>query len=143
VNRRHDLLRAYHATDFIVRRPRLTIRVGRRCAMLDRLLTRVNVKEWAFVTAWNPGSRPLSRQANDARHRRLLRHLARWKRSKPDRARTWFAGVGRPRDGLWKPELSVLILGISAVDARRLGARFGQVAIVAGTQGRAARLLLC
>jgi hypothetical protein len=137
------LLCAYRATDFVVFRPRLTIRIGRRCPRLDRLLASQHVGSWAFVTAWNPGSRPLSRKANDMRHRRLLRVLDDWKRQLPDGRRAWLPGVGRPHDETWSPEVSVLVLGMSVADARKFGRRFGQVAVITGSRERAARLTTC
>jgi hypothetical protein len=43
----------------------------------------------------------------------------------------------------WPPEQSLLVVGLSAYDAREIGRRHGQIAIVVGEAGGEARLLRC
>ena len=52
----------------------------------------------------------------------------------------WLPGEGRARSGDWPPEQSFLILGIPVSEARILGRRYGQLAIVVGRLGKKARL---
>ncbi len=63
------LLAAYGRTTFVADTPRgrLSLRVGRRSAELDALLAAHGVATWAYVTAFNPGSRLLPGEANAAR----------------------------------------------------------------------------
>lgn len=52
-------------------------------------------------------------------------------------------GEGCGADASWPPEESILALDIPEHLARDLGRRFGQLAIVVGRRGRAARLVPC
>ncbi len=53
-----------------------------------------------------------------------------------------FEGEGRGSDDKWKPELSLLILGISKENAIKLGKEFEQNAIVYGAKGELPELLI-
>jgi Protein of unknown function (DUF3293)/Phytanoyl-CoA dioxygenase (PhyH) len=88
--------------------------------------------EWAFVTACNPHSKPLSEAENDRRMAELANAVSgRWRH---------YRGHGVGRDGSWR-EPSLLIVGIREPDAVELARRFGQNAIVAGGPGERARLV--
>ncbi|MCW5619562.1 MAG: DUF3293 domain-containing protein [Burkholderiales bacterium] len=104
------------------------VRVGRRCAVLDRLLHRLGVREWLFITAWNPHSRPLPRWRNRARQRALQRALRR-------NVRVLYCGLGVPDDRSWRSEHSVFAGPVAAGRARRLGRQFRQNAVVIGRRG--------
>lgn len=116
----------------------IEIRIGARCPAVDALLAAhaPDAPGWAYITAWNPGSRPLSREDNRARNQALER-LAR------EACAACFTGVGRGEDGAWEPEESFLLVGIDRARALALGARFEQNAIVFGERGAAAELLWC
>src|SRR5581483_1868313 len=72
------LFDAYGRTTFVADTPRgrLSLRVGRHSAELDALLAAHGVATWAYVTAFNPGSRMLPGEANAARQRELERTVA-------------------------------------------------------------------
>jgi hypothetical protein len=110
------------------------IRVGESCLELAVLLTAAGEFEWAFVTACNPGSVPLSDEDNSQRMNRLEQAV---------RQGGWlfYHGHGAGRDGEWPAEPSLLILGISEREALDLARSFGQNAIVAGRLGEPARLV--
>jgi hypothetical protein len=131
-----ELVESYRRTDYVVARPRIRLRIGARSARLARLLERRCLHSWAFVTAWNPGSFPHPRAANRARDRELRRVLQR-------RGLTALRATARPRLAGWMNEAGWLVLGIARGEALALGRRFGQVAVVSGTRGRRARLVLC
>src|SRR5262245_38896458 len=132
-----DLLEAYRKTSFLADTPvgRLRIRVGERCADLDRLLVEAGVRAWTYVTAYNPGSIELSEKVNRERQAQLESEIAR-------AGYTAFAGEGVADDGGWRPEPSLLVLGISREHALRLGQEFGQLAVVYGEFKRPAELLV-
>jgi hypothetical protein len=132
------LFEAYGRTTFVAETPRgrLLLRVGRRSAELDDLLVAHGVATWAYVTAFNPGSRALAAEANAARHRELERVVA-------ARGFTSYPGEGVGDDGRWPPEPSLLVLGIGRADAIQLGQEFGQLAIVYGELGHEAELVAC
>jgi hypothetical protein len=119
---------AYRATDYRVDDSpagSFVLRIGEPSAAAGRLLAIHRQTEWAFVTAWNPGSVRLSDEENTRRMADLeqLVRLHGWR---------YYHGHGVGRDGQWPPEPSLLIIGISAADAVGLGAEYGQNAVVVG-----------
>ncbi len=107
---------------------RFDLRVGRVAPALDRLLHRAGVREWAFVTACDPASRPLPGWRNRYRQARLWQILR--------AARVRLPGVGMPLSQDWAPESGAFVAPASRGRARRLGRQFGQNAVVAGCRGR-------
>jgi hypothetical protein len=130
------LLEVYVETAYDVHLPggTVSLRHGARAPALDALLA-PEATEWAFLTAWNPGSRLLARPENERRQAVLVRSLS-------GRYRL-FHGEGRGDDGAWPPELSVLALGLPLAEALRVGRAWGQVAVLAGRRGEPARVRLC
>jgi hypothetical protein len=137
--RESTLWRAYERTRFCVQDgpKRICFMAGSPNRRLDALLARHGATRWAFITAWNPGSRPLSNAENARRHAEL-------------RAAVHYAGlealdgegVGEdPSLPPWPSEQSLLILNISRGKAISLGRRFDQLAIVVGRRGQASTLV--
>lgn len=113
----------------------IDIRVGSTCPALDDLLVRHGATGWAFITAWNPMSRPLPQEENRARAAQLAAEL---------RGRfVLFDGAGIGDAGDWPPEESLLVLGIDEAEAVAIAIRYRQLAIVAGETGGTARLVRC
>ena len=133
------LIELYERTRYEAHLPAgtLVLRHGERAAALDALLE-PDAPEWAFITAWNPGSRRLSRPENERRQRELVRSLSGRYRLYPG------AGVGEATGReAWPAELSVLVLGIPLGEALSHGREWGQLAILAGARGEHARVILC
>ena len=130
--------RAYETTRFCVEdgARRVCFMAGSRSSKLDALLRRHGADHWAFLTAWNPGSVSLPRNANDTRQRELENQLA-------ADGYTLLRGKGVGKDPEWPAEDSVLVLGIPRRQAVTMGRRFGQLAIVAGRRGSPPRLVPC
>ncbi len=84
----------------------------------------------------NPASRELQSSENRRRNTQLAKEIRK-------AGITLVRGVGVPASREWTPEQSFLVFDLSEGDARRLGARFGQYAVVAGRRGGKARLLRC
>jgi hypothetical protein len=114
----------------------VALRVGESSVVLDRILARHRARRWAFITAWNPGSRRCSAWRNAAHQHQLLQALGR-------RGFRWLPGLGEGDDPRWPPEPSFLILGASVPEAKRLARRFNQYAIVVGKLGGPAVLVWC
>ena len=134
--RRARLRAAYEATDYGVDespRGRFLIRCGSRSADVDALLDAAGADAWAYVTACNPCSVPLSATENGERMTRLAAVVR-------DRGLVHFAGTGTGTGGGWPPEPSLLVLGLAEADAVALGRSFGQLAVVVGRRGGPARL---
>jgi hypothetical protein len=127
---------AYRATSYFVDGPngRFAVRVGRPPAQLDALLAAHGVETWMIITAFNPGSVPTPSIRNEARQRDLETVVA-------ESGRPFFRGEGQGDDGAWAPETSLLVLGVSSGEAVALARDFGQLAVVFGKRGGAARLL--
>jgi hypothetical protein len=136
--RENGLWKAYSATTFVVDGDHgpVPIRVGQRGRRLRRLLETHKARTWAFISAWNPGSRALPAAENAARHDALLNVV---------RAAGFkcLSGRGISSDSAWPPEESLMVFDISEDKAVSLGRRFEQLAVVCGRRDEAARLLSC
>lgn len=130
------LERAYRETTYVVFVPgggAIGLHPGQRSRALDRLLARAGVRSWAFITAWNPGSRPVPAWRNRYRQDRMFHLLL-------TSGCIVLPGAGIPAGDDWAPEESVLACGLPPGTARRVARAFGQNAIVAGRRGRPAEL---
>lgn len=104
----------------------LKLRVGQPHPFLDEMMAFRGLNEYAYLTAWNPGSRPLPEAENRERQERLKAAL---------RGRhPLVEGIATADDGAWREE-SILVLGIPREEALAVGRAFGQVAILVGTRG--------
>jgi len=130
------LLELYEAARYVVHLASgaVTLRHGEFAPALNALLEE-SAPNWAFITAWNPGSRRLSRPENERRQRELIRELS-------GRYRL-FPGAGMDDDNAWPAELSVLALGISQEEAMARGRAWGQLAILFGRRGERASVISC
>jgi hypothetical protein len=88
---------------------------------------------WALITAANPYSQPLSARENQRRDRRLSKHLR-------GLQLPLIPAMGKDPTGVWTPEPSWLILGITRPKAIAIGQKFEQNAIVYGELNQAAEL---
>jgi hypothetical protein len=133
-----DIWRAYASTLFraTVVGHDIRIRVGDVDPNLDDVLDARGATTWAYITAWNPQSRLLTRGENDWNQQSLRADLER-------AGFAVFEGHGEPPDANWEPEASLLVLGIEEADALALGAKYGQLAIVTGRRHCPARLVAC
>jgi hypothetical protein len=130
------LLAAYRATEYRVRLPGggwAAIRIG--APPPAALRTLIDARPWGFITAWNPYSRPLPRDANRLAQRALLAEL----RALPDIAAIR-AGCGAGPDGWREPSLFVSGARTGALDT--LARRYEQNAYVHGHGAAPARLRL-
>jgi dTDP-4-amino-4,6-dideoxy-D-glucose acyltransferase len=134
---REDLAAAYRKTSYVVDAPAaagFAIRIGEPCPTLDELLERTGTSHWAFITACNPRSEPLSVAENAARMERLREMIERG-------GHAFLSGAGVPDEAGWSLEPSFLVLGITEEAAAAIGRLFEQHAILVGKRGAAAALL--
>jgi len=111
------LLNQYTDTDYIISDdPPLLLRVGEQNDDARILMASMGVSTAAFITAWNPGSNPLSDDENDGRQAELLYEIEK-------RRLNYLVGYGERTD--WR-EYSYLILGIAQSDASELAGQFEQ-----------------
>jgi hypothetical protein len=119
-----DLISAYEVTNFLVKaNPAFTLMVGKVCEELKTLFKQNRVESAAFITAWNPYSKTLSSEENEARNDRLENELNL-------RSLKFIEGFGQDPLGQWAGEDSFLVLGISLEASKKLGVQFEQNAIV-------------
>lgn len=130
---RPDLRAAFEATEYRVQPGRrvLVIRIGRPHPGLDRQLRH---RPWAVITPCNPGAQRLDaawnrQRLHDMRHRLEQEGLEHWPAINHD-----------PR-GEWPDEPGWLVVDIDLATAVRLGADWGQLAVVAADPGEPAGLL--
>jgi hypothetical protein len=103
--------------------PGFTLRIGVHSPQLLAPHARLGASTSAFVTAYNPLGRLQSRAENEHAHLRLRTEIQ-------ASGLRCVHGAGFDPSGRWQPEPSLLVVGISLDDARELGARYGQNAIV-------------
>ena len=101
----------------------LILKVGVANAGLAALHKTHSVESSAYVTACNPCSQALDDSANDARQAVLVRELK-------QHSLTYIKGIGQHPTNGWPVEQSFLVVGLSREDAKMLGARYEQNAIV-------------
>ena len=118
-----ELINTYNNTEYKVYNPPMVIKIGFENQELNDLLISANATSWAYITAFNPFSRSLSKEENLKRHEELKVKIASYK---------FFEGEGVGEDKTWEPEISYLVVGISHVEASAIGNFFEQNAIVIG-----------
>jgi hypothetical protein len=128
-----ELIAAYNRTEYHVSGTEIILKIGEHSSMLDILLNQYHQQDWAFITAHNPGSRVLPDEENRLRHEQLREALSLY---------NCLEGEGVGENPPWKPERSLLVIGINRAKAIETGNLFGQNAIVAGRIYLPAELLL-
>ena len=129
---------AYLRTSYWVDTPHgaIRLRVGERNAALDSVLSERSLTTWAFLTAYNPHSNPLSDAENAERQRTFTVQVTGF-------GFQTFTGRGIGDDGNWPAEESLLILGITRETALTLAQTWEQNAFVHGVVGDVPELVWC
>lgn len=120
------LVAAYLATDYCVDHPdgrRLVLRIGQCCELFEAVLKAAGQRDWCIVAAANPRSTVLTDVENSARLERLETAVLQggW---------PCWRGVNLDSGGVWLPEDTLCVLGISPTDGLCLAEEFGQFAVV-------------
>ncbi len=132
----NDLEAAYRATTYRVFLPGgpVDLRLDQANERLRAWLAAEGCSCFAIVTACNPGSRPLSAEANAERQAQLECELL-------DGNYEPYAGENVADDGAWPIEESCFVPELEAADACALAADFGQNAVVCGGDDGVPRLI--
>ncbi|MGF6637029.1 DUF3293 domain-containing protein [Paraburkholderia sp. MM6662-R1] len=101
----------------------MTLIVGKPNPSLAALHEAAHVESSAFITACNSFSRVCDVEVNVRRQEALARELTQL-------GLKFINGVGQHPSGDWPGEPSFLVLGVSLEDAKELGERYDQNAIV-------------
>ena len=125
-----QLWEAYKSTELRGDTPRgeVCIRVDEIHLTLDLLLQDYETREWAYITAFNPGSTVQAVKTNERRHEELIQMT-------DESGHRHFPGRGVGKDPDWEPEESLLIIGLGRDDAISIGWHFGQNTVVCGVLG--------
>ena len=130
------LLEAYEQAIYRLPFAQIDIKVNEPNAKLDTFLMDNNAYSWAFISAYNPASKVLSKEENEQRHQQLLNQLA-------AHSMRYTEAVGMSQRGDWPEERSVLVLDIPLTRAQTIAQQFGQLAIVYGRLKQAPELVVC
>lgn len=115
----------YIKTAYIVFELNFDIRLYGDNTDLHHWLVKNEIKSWAFITAWNPGSKLKSVKKNQAANAQLMSDL------KSLNLNFW-PGIGKALEGDWIPEASYFVVDITEKRAMELALRYGQNAFVFG-----------
>jgi hypothetical protein len=119
----NEIEQAFLETNYIVHlQSDIVLKIGEMAADLVEHLPLL--KNWAFITAWNPLPDILSNAENEQRNEDLQQYLL-------DQGYSIHKGVGISKDQTWSED-SFFIENISLEDARQASAKFGQLAFVFG-----------
>lgn len=131
-----ELEALYKATTYRVFLPGgiCELRIGQPCETLRCWLETGDYKEFAIITAHNPGGQPVAAAQNAERQAELECELIEGNYEP-------YAGENVADDAAWPVEESCFIADIAAEDACALAEDFGQNAIVFGTADGVAQLL--
>ena len=130
-----NYIKAFKDTNYIVNiahNEAITINVGKVYPNLDRAIKPLNT--WAFITAYNPLPKILSDSENTIRNNNLKQDIE-------SLGFQFYTGYGIAKDKSWKEE-SFLIVGIEKQEAKKLGAKYGQLAILIGKVGLKSELII-
>lgn len=132
-----ELFKSYLGTEYVVKNAavNMIIRIGEKNSDLDNLFSNTGECTAAFLTAYNPYSKPLSLEENKGRQAELLVLLEKENYK-------IFRGYGKGKDESWQSEPSFLVLGIDYQRALALARRFEQNAFVYLEKGKAPELII-
>jgi hypothetical protein len=122
-------LQAYRETDYKVHADdalgsaAFTLKIDVACDKLMKVFAHHKVDCSAYLTACNPFSELCDESGNAARQEELSAEIKK-------RGLCCFAGIGQHPSNQWPGEDSVLVLGLSLEDAKSLGSKYEQNAIV-------------
>ena len=119
-----ELIAAYSSTNFEVHaETRIVLKVGEFNQNLKLIFSQLNHSTACFITAYNPESIELSVHENQSAQQELYDDLV-------SLDCTIFNGFGSDPDGNWEGEPSYFASGIAFIDAKNLGKKYRQNAIV-------------
>lgn len=119
-----ELIAAYRSTNYrVLGQEPFVMNIGQSSKPLQKLYDEHCCRSAAFITAWNPFSQP----TDDAENSRLQALL---ETELSVASTALFAGMGEDPSGQWPGEKSTLALGLSLTNARSIGIRFKQNALV-------------
>ena len=125
-----DLLKAYLTTNYIFED--FNLRINENHDAFRKYCEERKISSWAFLTAWNPQSKALSKEDNLMRNFELTEDLANY---------DYTLGFGKGDD--WPAEESFFIPNIDFEKAMTLAQKYDQAAFVYGTHESLPQLILC
>ncbi|MEY3160102.1 MAG: hypothetical protein RIT25_93 [Planctomycetota bacterium] len=131
-----DAIDAWRELHYVLRGPQpLTLRIGTECRALAPLYVRWGVDSCTFVTAGNPEGKPLDGTTNAARHAALRSELE-------HRRIPFLESAGGTGDDGKPQEPGLFVFGLGLDEARALGTKWEQHALVWAGADAVARLVL-
>ena len=109
------------------------IYIGQNTTDADNILSKNNLTEWAYITAYNPMSCSLEEEENIRRNSELRKLVNDY---------IVIEGEGQDKQKEWPAEKSFFIARISLNNAKSLAVTFGQRAIVYGQLEQPPRLII-
>lgn len=110
----------------------LSVPVGRCSSELNQFLTKTGATRFCLITAWNPGSRPLSREENIQAQQGLIRELQVY----PGILPAFSDGDD------WEGEEMLFVPDIEVPHAIEIAGKFGQAGILYGIRNGDVRVIM-
>jgi hypothetical protein len=126
-----ELEKSYREAIYAINDSGIYIKVGRKNKEIDHILEDYNAKTWAFVTAWNPGGKTLTREENLERQIKLLLEIQQY---------ILMEGYGAALDKSWSED-SFFVVGISEKAAIEVCNKYEQAALLFGEKGGEAQII--
>lgn len=126
-----ELEKSYREAIYAINNSGIYIKVGQKNNEIDHILEDYNADSWAFLTAWNPGGKNLSREENLERQIKLLLDIKEY---------ILMEGYGAAEDKSWSED-SFFVVGISEEDARDVCNKYDQTAFLFGEKGEKAQII--
>ena len=119
-----NLIRSYERTHYHVSSEKpFTLILNKKSNRLRELFSNLRASCATYITAFNPLSCPLSYEENQSRNENLKSDIA-------DMGLILISGFGQDPLGKWSKEESFLIFGLNLPDAKTLGVKYQQNAIL-------------
>ena len=127
-----DFSEIYNNAYYLIYNINYYIKINDVNPLIDKLFNDLKIKEWAFITAFNPQSIPLCKEENKSLNENLFNDLKAYK---------VMLGESGDLNNNWEKEKSYLVLGIELSEAIKLAKKYNQRAILYGKLNNKSELI--
>lgn len=127
-----DFNKIYNSAYYLIYDINYKIKLNDFNPVIDALFDDIDIKEWGFITGFNPQSISHCKEENNSFNENLFNDLNEY---------TILLGEGGDIEGDWEPEKSFLVLGINKKELINSAIKYNQKAVIYGEINKVAELL--